>query len=100
MSACRSCCIRGRAVTTTSESSTTMKYAIEVRPSTQRGRTAFAVDGDRVFVMSSSRSLPPLSGGPAGVTSGQAPDGHHGRGKFGRRLLSVHGDAVRLILGA
>jgi hypothetical protein len=38
-----------------------------------------------------------LSDGPAAVTNGQAPDGHHGWRKIGRRLLSVHGDAVRLI---
>jgi len=31
-----------------------MKYAIEVRPSTQRGRIAVTADGDRVFVISSS----------------------------------------------
>ena len=65
--------------------------------STQRGRTSDTVDGDRVFVMSSSRPLPPLSGGSAAVTNGQAPDGHHSW-KIRRRLLSVHGDTVRLIL--
>lgn len=31
-----------------------MKYAIEVRPGTRRGRIVVTMDGDRVFVMSSS----------------------------------------------
>src|SRR5258708_997017 len=39
-----------------------------------------------------------LSGGSTAMTNGQAPDGHHRRGKSPRWLLSVHGDAVRLIL--
>jgi hypothetical protein len=38
-----------------------------------------------------------LSGGSAAMTNGQAPDGHHRWEKIGRWLLSVHGDAVRLI---
>jgi hypothetical protein len=32
------------------------------------------------------------------VTNGRAPDGHHRVKNFRRRLLSVHGDTVRLIL--
>jgi len=39
-----------------------MKYAIEVRPSTHRGRIAVPVDGDRVFVIGSSSALPPACG--------------------------------------
>jgi hypothetical protein len=59
-----------------------MKYAIEVRPSTQRGRTG-------VFVIGSS-SCRRLLGRVGSETNGKAPDGH----------LSVNEDAVRLIFVA
>src|ERR1035437_673287 len=49
-------------------------------------------------VIDSPRLCRLLSGGSAALTNGQAPDGHHRRGKSPRWLLSVHGDALRLIL--
>jgi hypothetical protein len=48
--------------------------------------------------MSSSSVCRHLCGGSGAVTNGRAPDGHQRREKDLPPLLSVHGDAVRLIL--
>src|SRR6516225_11095227 len=77
-----------------------MKYAIEVRPRTHRGRIAVTVDGDRVFIISSSSApaapLGRICSSDERPGAGRTPPLE----KIGRRLMSVHGDAVRLILDA
>jgi hypothetical protein len=81
--------MRGSAVITTTESSTTMKYAVEVSPTTQR--MARLVAGLPVishpFVAAGS------SAGSASGTNGRTPDGQAGEKT---RTLSVSGRAIRL----
>jgi hypothetical protein len=72
--------MRGSAVITTTESRITMKYAVEVSPTTQPRRR---------FVAGVSVICPPLvvagsSAGSASVTNGQTPDGQAGEKKAGR----------------
>src|SRR5262249_46217683 len=51
-------------------------------------------------VIDPPRLVRPLSGGSATVTNDRARDGQRRRGNSSRWLLSVHGDAVRVILDA
>src|SRR5258708_16114218 len=78
----------------------TMKYAVEVRASTQRSWVAVAVavtvDGDRVLVMAPPAGVPPL-GGSGAMTNGPARRGHPPV-EFLQPALSVGDGAVRLIL--
>jgi hypothetical protein len=81
---------------TTSESSTTMKYAIDVRPSTQRRRVV--VDGVRTFVISSAPS--PRAASSGRICSGdEQPDARRTRSPQNLpEGMSVSGAPVRLIL--
>jgi hypothetical protein len=56
-------------------SSTTMKYAVEVRPSTQPNLGAVAVDGRWVFVIGFSSGCPRAAASGA-MTNGRVLDGH------------------------